>query len=590
MSSEHDGRSSAPPDLPKRSPPTEDPEHRDDGLDLAGDADAGHRALDPSRPDHAASSPGLPRPAAGCPVPTPTTLRDPQLLDTTLHRLVDDHGWGARPACTASSAGGRSWSAPRWPSTAPPSPSPTGGWWCVPTRPPGPPGACACSRRGRPPPQRGARARHGHRHRRAGPAPADLDQGSLDRSATAVGRGTPTAEHASAPTGSPQRSGGRFDVRGLSAPLRDLRSPLTRRSRTLFHPQTPPAGGCRVEYGLWRAIMGLGRSAPGTRPSPCQDSPDRQPENSRRRGARERRQPVDPDETPTAPPAVSNRVETEYDASAIQVRGARGGPQAPRHVHRLHRRARPAPPDLGDRGQRGRRGPRRLLRPIVSTLNADGGTGRRQRSRHPDRHRAARSCPRDPGAHGPARRRQVRRWRLQGVRWPARGRRLRSSTPLRPVVAEGQEPRPPVAAEPSPSAARTAPGGPSARWSRASAPAPRSRSGPPRHLRDHVVPSETITSRIRDGLPQQGPEHRRARRRPPQGRRARRRGRGRHASPTTSTRTGHDSIKRPRPAARSRCSVRPRAGRLRRHPQPQKQASNPIISFEARPRTTVETT
>ncbi|MCB8957318.1 MAG: DNA topoisomerase (ATP-hydrolyzing) subunit B [Nocardioides sp.] len=29
--------------------------------------------------------------------------------------------------------------------------------------------------------------------------------------------------------------------------------------------------------------------------------------------------PVDPDETPTAPPAVSNRVETEYDASAIQV-------------------------------------------------------------------------------------------------------------------------------------------------------------------------------------------------------------------------------------------------------------------------------
>ena len=46
--------------------------------------------------------------------------RDPQLLDTTVGRLVDDHGWASTCACTASSAGGPSWSAPRWPSTARP--------------------------------------------------------------------------------------------------------------------------------------------------------------------------------------------------------------------------------------------------------------------------------------------------------------------------------------------------------------------------------------------------------------------------------------------------------------------------------------
>ncbi len=91
MSSEHDGESSALPDLPEGPPPTEDPEHRDDGLDLARALTRATARSTPAarttrrrRPD----SPSRGRVSGAHP-----DDRDPQLLDTTLHRLVDDHGW-----------------------------------------------------------------------------------------------------------------------------------------------------------------------------------------------------------------------------------------------------------------------------------------------------------------------------------------------------------------------------------------------------------------------------------------------------------------------------------------------------------------
>ena len=123
-----------------------DPEHRDDGLDLAraltrATAEAGAR---PRRQAAAAQAP----PAAGGRVSgAHPDDRDPQLLDTTLDRLVDDHGWELDLRVHGVFG--------RWPelvgergrrSTAPRSRSPTASWWCAPTRPPGPP-SCGCSPR-----------------------------------------------------------------------------------------------------------------------------------------------------------------------------------------------------------------------------------------------------------------------------------------------------------------------------------------------------------------------------------------------------------------------------------------------------------
>lgn len=70
-------------------PPTEHP-HSDDGLDLArrtAKATAGAAAGATRRPRRRRRQGGdVPRPAPG-------DDRDPQLLDTTLARLVADHGW-----------------------------------------------------------------------------------------------------------------------------------------------------------------------------------------------------------------------------------------------------------------------------------------------------------------------------------------------------------------------------------------------------------------------------------------------------------------------------------------------------------------
>jgi predicted nucleic acid-binding Zn ribbon protein len=70
---------------------TDEPEHRDDGLDLAR---AMTRASARTTPAKRAQRRGR------SPLPTRSRVsgahpdeRDPQLLDTTVGRLVDDHGW-----------------------------------------------------------------------------------------------------------------------------------------------------------------------------------------------------------------------------------------------------------------------------------------------------------------------------------------------------------------------------------------------------------------------------------------------------------------------------------------------------------------
>ena len=108
-----------------------------------------------------------------------------------------------------------------------------------------------------------------------------------------------------------------------------------------------------------------------------------------------------PEPAPRAPLATNERPPT-YDAhrdsyrrirlqrtAPLGPRGARGRAQAPRHVHRLDRPPGPHALPLGDHRQRGRRGPGRPLRhdrraPAPRPLRLR----RRQRPRHPRRHRA----------------------------------------------------------------------------------------------------------------------------------------------------------------------------------------------------------
>ena len=98
-----------------------DPDHDDTGLDLA-------RALAQSPAGAATMAPRKKRrkPSRG---PTQGKRgsgahpddRDPQMLDTTLGRLVADQGWAMDLGCTASSRAGTRSSATRSPSTASPS-------------------------------------------------------------------------------------------------------------------------------------------------------------------------------------------------------------------------------------------------------------------------------------------------------------------------------------------------------------------------------------------------------------------------------------------------------------------------------------
>ena len=161
---------------------------------------------------------------------------------------------------------------------------------------------------------------------------------------------------------------------------------------------------------------------------------------------------------------------------------------------------------------------------IEVTLLADGGDpGRRRRPRHPGRHRRVRGQAGGRGrADRAARRRQVRRRRLLGLRRPARRRRLRRQRAVRPAGRRGHARGPRLAAELHRSASRCAAGAGRGRPTR---PGRRSPSGPsPDDLRDDGL-------RLRDAaqpvpavcVPQQGPDDHADRRAPG----ARRRGRQR---------------------------------------------------------------
>ena len=247
-------------------------------------------------------------------------------------------------------------------------------------------------------------------------------------------------------------------------------------------------------------------------------------------------------------------------------RGAGGGAQAPRHVHRIHRRARAAPPDLGGRGQRRRRGDGRLRH--ARRGRAAGrrrGPGGRRRPRHPGRHAPGREAARHRGRHDrSARRRQVRQRLLRGLRRAARRRRLRRQRPVRRGGRGDPHRR-----------SRLAPAlralGARARCARAR---PRRSTrqhghvlGRPRHLRDHrLQPRDDPPAPAGDGLPQQGPHDRaarRAQRQRPRRRGARRRGLRRQG-------------------ARARLPLPGRAGRLRRAPQ-QEQGPHPQEAGVASP-------
>ena len=75
---------------PSRPVPPPDPAHRDDGLDLAR---ALTRATAGSTPKARRRPKRRDRPVPGRVSGSHPDERDPQLLDTTLGRLVDDHGW-----------------------------------------------------------------------------------------------------------------------------------------------------------------------------------------------------------------------------------------------------------------------------------------------------------------------------------------------------------------------------------------------------------------------------------------------------------------------------------------------------------------
>ena len=182
--------------------------------------------------------------------------RDPQLLDTTLGRLVADHGWEldlrvhgvfARWAELVGARGGRS--------TAPRSRSPTGRLvvrtdstaWATQLR----------AARARPS-YAGSTRSSGHGTVTVidvlGPHRPDLEEGPPARCATAGVRATPTAEPS--PAGSArERAAGRSDVWGprptpRAGPPSARRGPL----RPTFRPQIPPIH--RVATWLDGALSG----------------------------------------------------------------------------------------------------------------------------------------------------------------------------------------------------------------------------------------------------------------------------------------------------------------------------------------------
>ena len=120
--------------------------------------------------------------------------------------------------------------------------------------------------------------------------------------------------------------------------------------------------------------------------------------------------------------------------------GSRSRPHASRHVHWHHERDGSSPPGVGDCRQLRGRGHGRVLQQD----SCHGPSGqlhhrRGQRPRHPRRHASHREEADPRGrAHHPARRRQVRQQRVQGVRRPARRRRVRCKCALEEADCAGK--------------------------------------------------------------------------------------------------------------------------------------------------------
>ena len=183
-------------------------------------------------------------------------------------------------------------------------------------------------------------------------------------------------------------------------------------------------------------------------------------------------------------------------------------------------------------------------------------------------------------AHHAARRREVRRRRLQGVGRPARRRRVRGQRPVPPARGRGRPRRqaPPHGVRRRRPASRT-----SSAWSArrpGAAPAPPSRSGPTRSIFETIEFTRPHHHRAvaDDGVPQQGPRD------PLQGRAAEPPGHGQPSRSSTATPAASSTSSSTSTRPRSRCSPRsattswPRRAKRSRSPSSGTPATRPTAS------------
>ncbi len=347
------------------------------------------------------------------------------------------------------------------------------------------------------------------RRRRARARPLRPGGGRWRRSSSRVAGGGRASDRAQRLAGAASRATARCTSRRARRPGRSSSASSRRRSRERLRAATRrrACAGRRLRFAPGTAA---GAEPPRTRrrrasrPEPTTEEQRAEAGESARRGDRGRKaaqsgcesgrcaQPREAAGRPLflihcpSPQAAFCRAFLMTEASLHRKghhrsRGPRAGPAAPGHVHRLDGPARPPSPRLRGGRQLRRRGPRGAQRahrghPPSRQL----GHGPRLRVGHPGRHHGGAGAP---GADGRAdeapRRRQVRRRGLQGLRRPARRRRLGRERALR-VAGRGGAPRR-QDLPPGVRARRAVPSSKRARRRRP--PARRSRSCPTRDLR-----------------------------------------------------------------------------------------------------------